>query len=585
MATSLVDAGSLLVVDVGSVSTRAVLFDVVAGRFRFLASGSAPTTAGAPYHNVSEGVRLALDRLQNVVGRRLIGADEQLIIPSASDGSGVDKFAATISAGTPLKVVAVGLLEDVSLESARRLAMTTYSRVVQSISLNDRRRQDARINTLIRLRPDLVLVAGGTDNGASQSVLKLLEPVGLACYLLPEHYRPDVLFVGNKALREEVKSSLRGLTTLHFAPNIRPTLEFERLDTAQSQVARVFNSIRSRQIPGVEELDVWSNGKLLPTSSAFGRVVRFDSKLHSNKKGVLGVDVGASATTIAAAFDGDLTLGVYPQYGLGYGSTEPVEDTSLEEISRWLVVEVPNEYVREYLANKACYPSALPVTAEDMAIEQALARVVMQNAVRQAAKGFPAQASSPGEGLLPWVEPILATGSVLTQAPSLAQSALMLLDGLQPVGVTTLVLDQNHIASALGAAAAANPLLVVQILDSNSFLYLGTAITPVGNARPGTPVLRLKLTYEGSQESSVEVKQGSLQVLALPQGQKARLQLWPLHGYDVGMGASGRGGSFPVTGGALGIIIDARGRPLALPADTAKRRELFKKWLAALGGL
>ena len=267
MATSLIDVDSFLVVDVGSISTRAILFDVVDGRYRFIASGTVPSTADAPYRSVSEGVRMAIDRLQNVTGRILIGADEQLIIPSASDGSGVDRFAATISAGPPLKVVAIGLLEDVSLESARHLAATTYAKVMRTISLNDRRRVDARINAIMRLRPDLIVVAGGTDNGASQSVLKLLEAVGLACYLMPEQQRPDVLYVGNQAVQQDVQSSLESLTQVHFAPNIRPTLEVEQLDAAQSQMAKIFGGIRSRQISGVEDLNSWAGGGLISTAA------------------------------------------------------------------------------------------------------------------------------------------------------------------------------------------------------------------------------------------------------------------------------------------------------------------------------
>jgi hypothetical protein len=69
----------------------------------------------------------------------------------------------------------------------------------------------------------------------------------------------------------------------------------------------------------------------------------------------------------------------------------------------------------------------------------------------------------------------------------------------------------------------------------------------------------------------------------LPNGQRAELQLQPLHKYDVGMGGLGRGGSLRVVGGALGVIIDARGRPLPLPTDPARRREIIGKWRWTLG--
>jgi hypothetical protein len=249
-----------------------------------------------------------------------------------------------------------------------------------------------------------------------------------------------------------------------------------------------------------------------------------------------------------------------------------------------LPVDIAEDRLREYLVNKSLYPSSLPATQEEMAIEQALARQMMQSAIKSTIKEAQGRAKSAAESLLPWFEPIVATGSVLSQTSNLAHCTLMLLDGLQPTGVTTLVLDQNQIAAALGAAAAINPHMVIQVLDSNSFLHLGTVISPVGNSRTGTPILRVKITYASGHESSIEVKQGSMEVLPLPYGQSARLHLHPLHRYDVGMGAPGRGGGLRVIGGALGVIIDARGRPLVLPENRSVYQELQKKWLWTLGG-
>jgi hypothetical protein len=115
-------------------------------------------------------------------------------------------------------------------------------------------------------------------------------------------------------------------------------------------------------------------------------------------------------------------------------------------------------------------------------------------------------------------------------------------------------------------------------------LNLATVITPVGNARPGTPILRVRMAVEGGGETGVDVKAGTLEVLPLPAGQPAKLTLQPLHRSDVGMGSAGRGGSLRIVGGALGVIVDARGRPLSLPNDPARRIELLKKWLWTLGG-
>jgi hypothetical protein len=583
MPTSLIDADSLLAIDVGDVTTRAMLFDVVDGRYRFLAHGAAPTTAGAPFKHIGEGVRQALDALQAVTGRRLVGANEELITPSAPDGSGVDQIVATLSAGPVLKVIVAGLLEDISLESARQLAAATYAQVVGTFSLNDRRKLEDRLSTLLHLRPDLIIVAGGTDGGASQSVLKLLEPIELAGRLLPEGQRPEVLFTGNEALKDEVARHLEANLPLHFAANVRPSLDIEQLEPAQIALADLYRAARSRQIPGVQELNALVGGGLLPTATALGRVIRYLSKALKPDKGVMGIDVGASATTLAASYDGELTLGVYPQQGLGRGVSSFAQAGPLSDVMRWLPVEVAESYVLEYLYTKALYPASLPGTPEDLAIECALARQAIRTALRKSAASFPNRWLS-GSGQNPVFDPILASGSVLTRLPKPAHSLLTLLDGIQPSGVTTLVLDQNHLIPALGAAAAVNPILAVQVLESNTFLNLGTVITPVSGARSGTPVLRLRMKDEAGNETSYDIKQGRLEMLPLPLGKTAQLRLQPLSRSDVGMGGPGKGGSLKVTGGVLGVVIDARGRPLRLPPDPAKRRDLLQKWLWMLGG-
>jgi hypothetical protein len=584
MSTSLVNADTLLAIDIGTVTTRAILFDVVEGRYRFIGAGVAPSTAGAPLSNVTAGVQAALDDLQGITGRTLLNLDRGLIIPSQSDGSGVDLCVTTVSAGPPLKVVAIGLLEDVSTESAQNLATTTYAQVIETLSLNDRRKTADRLDTILRARPNLVIVAGGTEGGASQSVINLLEAVGLACYLLPKDHRPEILFAGNSALAKVVQETLGHISSLHIAANVRPTLEVEQLTPAQPQLAQVYRQVRARQMRGIQEIDIWSAGRLMPTATAFGRTIRFISKeFAGTKKGVLGVDVGASATTVAAGFAGDLILSVYTRFGIGESLPKVVDAVDIDHVLRWIPYEIQPSVVREYAHNKALFPTLLPTTSEQLFLEQALATQAIQLACAHASKKFPLEAARSAPGLLPWFEPIIAAGSVLTRAPKIGQSLIMLLNALQPSGVTTIALDRNDLAAALGASAGVNPLLTIQSLDASNFMSLATVVAPVGMANYGTPVLRVRVTYGDGSESSVDVKFGALEVIPLARGQTVSLHLTPLHRFDVGMGGPGRSGSMKVTGGGLGVVIDARGRPLRLPADPGRRRELIKKWLWTMG--
>lgn len=160
----------------------------------------------------------------------------------------------------------------------------------------------------------------------------------------------------------------------------------------------------------------------------------------------------------------------------------------------------------------------------------------------------------------------------------------MLLDGIQPVGITTLVLDESHIISALGSAAAVNPAIPVQILETSAFVNLGTVISPLSSARANTPILKVRMQSDDGNELDLVIKQGSLATLPLPTGQTARLNLTPLQRTDVGLGGPGRGGRLQVVGGTFGIVFDARGRPIRLSSDAVQRREINSRWLIQLGG-
>ena len=585
MPTSLVQNESILAIDVGATMTRAVLFDVVEGQYRFVASGQAPSTAEAPFKNIGLGVREAIINLQNVTGAALLGDhDNNLIAPSQPDGSGVDALVATISAGPPVKTVVVGLLSDVSLQSAQRLAESTYSRVVDTLDLTDHRKADQQMDSIARSRPDLVLLAGGTDGGASRTMQKMLEAVGLACYLMPEEKRPMILYAGNQKLAPDVKELLSSHAgRLQIGPNVRPSLEMEDLAPASHELASLVMKLRERQIKGVDELTLWSGGNILPTAYAQGRMIRFLSRMYQSTRGLLGVNAGASAMSVAAGFNGDLTLGVYPQFGLGDSLSGLLQYTSMEDIMRWLQMDISANTLREYLFQKSIYPAAIPATKDEQAMAQAIVRQALYLSVRLAQKNFPANIRAARANQMPPFDLIIGGGGAISDGTSLGQSLLLLLDAIQPVGILPILLDQNNLLPMLGAAASRNHYLPVQVIESGAFIGLGTVLSVIANANYGDPVLRARLTYADGTEARAEVKSGGLEILPLPSGQTARLSLQPLHRADAGLGA-GKSGATTVTGGALGVVIDARGRPLNLPSDPVRRRELMKRWSYAVGG-
>jgi MutL protein len=585
MAAAASEGTSLLAVDVGGANTRAALFDVVEGEYRLVATGTARSTAEAPFKDVSEGVRNAIADLQSVTGRDLLDTERRLVTPAQSDGSGVDAFVATISAGPALRTAIIGLLADVSVESARRLAETSYSRVMDVASLNDGRQADQRIDALLRLQPDVVLIAGGTDGGASRSVQKMLEPMGLSSYLLAPEKRPAVLFAGNQKLEREVRALLANVASvLHTSPNIRPSLETEDLEPAARELADLHLAVRRKQLGGMDVLDAWSGGHLLPTAYAEGRMMNLLGRVYAGFRGaILGVDIGASAAIIGADFGEKTVLRVYPQFSLGESLPGLLQHCRLEDMLRWSPEEVSADELQDYLFQKSLYPASLPVKAEDQVLARVVTRQALFLAMQMARRDFPRSARGPQLGLLPYFEPILASGSALTHAATPSQSLLLVLDSIQPVGIATIMIDPGGLLPMLGAAAGRNSMLPVQVLDSGALQSLGTVISASGSASEGALIARARLAYDDGGEARAEMRYGRLDLLPLRSGQTARITIQPRHGIDVGFGA-GRGGTLTVSGGTVGLVFDGRGRPIALPDQGARRRQLLQTWMNALGG-
>lgn len=585
MPTSLIQTESILAIDIGAATTRAIFFDVVEGQYRFIAIGQAPTTAEAPYKHVGIGVREAIRNLQAVLGATLLGPqDDNLIVPSQPDGSGVDAVVATISAGPTMRTVIAGLLPDVSLQSARRLAESTYAQIVDTLSLADRRKPDQQLDDIIRARPDLILLAGGVDGGASRSIMEMFETIGLASYITPEEKRPMILYAGNQQLASNAQETLsQHAAVFATSPNVRPSLEVEDVEPASAELADLTVKLRKRQLKGVDELYLWTGGTILPTAYAQGRMTRFLSQLYESRRGLLHVNLGASGATIAAGFNGDLTLGVYPQFGLGENLNALLQHTEIEQIMRWMSLDISANTLREYLFQKSLYPVSVPATLEEHAILQAIARQALYLAMRATQRRFPARMRMAQADRMPKLDLILAGGGAIADSASLGQSLLLLLDAVQPEGIAPIMFDQNNIMGSLGAAATRNNFLPQQVVEAGAFLGAGTVVSVVASAAIGDRVVRAKLTYEDGSETRAEVKFGGLETLPLPNGKTARLTLAPFGRADAGLGA-GRSGSLTVTGGALGVIIDARGRPLNLPADPVRRRELIKRWSYAVGG-
>jgi len=564
---------AVLAVDIGSLNTRSLLFEINDGRYQFISSGSSPSTFDAPHRNVNEGVYQSLVDLQKSSGRLLLDDDARLITPQNEAGMGIDRLVLTCSAGPDIRVVLIGLVNNLDMANAEKALNYMRTTIVEKIGLNDDRPLDRQVDAIINAAPDLIFLTGGTEGGALRSVAKQAELVLLVCRLLPEEKRPLVIYAGNTRIAQKTAETLQRWTRVYVADNIYPIPGQAVIESAVESLADAVMEIRKRQLPGLEPLAGASQASPLPVAHAYGRTIRYLGKINNPEQDLAGIAIGASTTLLALSNQGDLIQQSFP-YGSGRMYPLLEEKYSLQAVYKWLAADVSLEDVGDYLHQKSVYPGLVPMHDEALAIEHSLARLILS---KIAGTIYPRDSSKKRA-----VDPVIVSGRCLTQSPDASTSMLTLLNGLQPIGISNFLFDSHDLLAPLGVIAQINSILPVQVLDGRLMTASGPVIGFASKAKHGSDIAFFSLEFKDGKKQSFPIKQGSLVRLPVQNGQNVRLY----------MEISGKAGALPglkqkqveldVTGGLFGIIVDARSKPLTISDKPAQRLEQLTAWKQAL---
>jgi len=240
-----------------------------------IARGEAPTTVEAPFDDVTIGVLNAMRELEEVTGRTLLTDNKVFIRSSLDNDAGADLYVSTSSAGGGLQMMVMGVVKTMTAESAQRAALGAGAIVMDVIAIDDGRKDYERIQRIRSLRPDMVLLAGGTDGGTVTHVVELAELL-VAADPKPRlgiGFRLPVIFAGNKDAREEIRKLLADRFDLRIVDNIRPTLETENLGPAREAIHELFLEHVMQQAPGYNKLTTWVSAPIMPTPMAVGKLV------------------------------------------------------------------------------------------------------------------------------------------------------------------------------------------------------------------------------------------------------------------------------------------------------------------------
>ncbi len=606
---NMASANSLLVADCGAIFTKVSLFGLVEGQYRLMARGEAPTTALPPQSDITQGIMQAVTIIEQITGRQFF-SQGQLITPEEENGDGVDALIATISAGGPIQLVVLGAVnatlealaeqavsglyaETHAIPSPSFVAATSTTPVSvgtagQTQNANGWTQErlalewERQMRHMREIKPHAALIVGMADGPAGPI------PLQEACQLLinaakeregQRDPRADgndiacaVLYAGAPQYIEAVRRMLYGVADVTRVDSLVSQAQLGSISIA---VGTLHERNVIQHIPGYDRLQAWASAEPVATATSLSSLVRFLAQHYAMN--VTTIDVGGATTTVMLAGEqGEFVPNVNAGVGVASGAGAILQQAGVQRVARWLPFTTSEEELRQFVMNHMLHPQALPISARELQITHAFAREAMILTVDMARKNT-----------VEWSDAdlILATGGVLAHAPKYGQIALMVLDALQPRGVTSLVLDKSMLISQLGAVATVAPITAVQVNENDAVTHrLGTCVVPFGQLQPGQVAITVGVEYSNGRKQNIEVMTGTIEVIPLRANEQAILTLFPAPTVDVGLGPGERArAAEEIDGGLVGLIIDARGRPFILPTDEAERQARLLQWMQAIG--
>lgn len=585
------DVRAVLVVEIGSITTRVSLIDQVDGESRLIGQAETLTSRELPYQDIFFAIQEATAQVADLTSRQLL-QDGRLLIPQTKAGDGIDAVVIVTSALEPLRVVIVAVAADVSARSALHAVRGLPNVVLGVVTLDDTLGRppntsdqswlERQLEMLLPLAPDVIVVTGGVEGSSVTSINRLIQLVNLKL-LFDEAsgaQLPIVVYAGNAAAQSQVQVALNERhCELLIVPNVRPLLEREVLEPLRQALLACY----ARQLTDLPGLHQLQEVRPLLRTVVESQYVMARFLAERQRQPVLYVDVGATTTTLIAAAPDVVYAAIHGVQGMAYGVANLLSTVGPAAVVRWLPFAIEEAELIERVLNRTLRPQTIPTSREDCYLDLALAREALATGLTALRDESPALEYSR----------LFVAGGPFIHAPHPGMALLALLDGLQPANdvpglLLHVHLDTLSLISVCGALAALNAEAALSVCDHDLWpnTPLATCIVLQGDCRPGELMAEVELITVGGGSERVAVYSGTLVQLPLPPGAYGQVKVKPVAGVRVGRDAPGEpveSDPAEVPGSLLGLVIDARGRPLSLPTNGAERRQLLWSWLRALG--
>lgn len=561
---------SYIIVDIDNNRTQAILVEKIGGKYCISGTGISNSTIDPPELDVTIGVKRAISEIESMIGKSYFKDDEPAI-----------DFLCTSNISGGLHMLVAGVVKKISTESAQRAALGAGAFLMDIFSKDDRRQLYQKIAIMRSLKPDIFLVAGGTDGGAVKQVIEMIRLIEKAD-IKPrygETFKLPIIYAGNVEVREKVFDILSEVKyAITAVENVRPVIDMENLGPAKEEIYDTYMKHVIIHSPGFEKLVKISTGPILPTQAGIGKILfRYAMEEKIN---LLGIDIGGATTDIYSVYDGVFNRSLNADFGINQGILNVMKETGVENIMRWLPRDLNEKDVRNTIANiMVLQPKEYTLEQEKIvyavAREAILLGLEKHKIIASYLKGltrgltisniFDQHREITHVNLMK-THKIIGKGNLFNlEKPEI--SASILIDAIQPKGFTEILLDSKGLTAHLGVLSSINEAAAINLLKDNCLVRLCYCISPSGFGKKGEDALTMTIT-QNDEIISHTIKYGDIiRIPSISKKEKTNIEFVPTKKFDLSMGR-GKTMKTKICNSILGLIIDARGRPLAFSNDS-----------------
>ncbi|MGB4705093.1 MAG: methylaspartate mutase accessory protein GlmL [Candidatus Saccharicenans sp.] len=210
-----IEMKKIVSIDIGSTWTKGGLFCLTDSGLKLEKRVSVPTTQNNLVNGFREALTRLLDRDLNTSLEELKDRAEIFFSSSAKGG---------------LRIAAIGLVPDLTLQLARLAAMSAGGKVIGSFAFS---LTGSDLRKLEQLQPDILLFSGGTDGGNSSYILENARKLAASSVACP------VIYAGNRAVADEVAEIMSSKEVL-VTENLMPEIGQVNIDPAREKIREIF---------------------------------------------------------------------------------------------------------------------------------------------------------------------------------------------------------------------------------------------------------------------------------------------------------------------------------------------------------